>query len=721
MVLQCYDQPLFLRSTPLHTEAAGAAPFDTFGPFRVLHQIGAGTLGPVFRAYDPDQDRLVAVKLFQLDLSPERVHQLVDGLQRLIDADLAHPALSAPLAAGLVGVSAFLAQDFVAADSLDVVIREFGPMSVADAARVAGQLAGALDFAAGAGVYHGALHPRDVLLASDDARLTGLGVTQVLDRLGVPSAMRRPYTAPERLAGQSWDRRADVFSLGALLVEMLTGRRLTGTGAKGVEGLPDVSGGDPAALRLVFARALADRPGDRYQTAQAFADAVKGLAGPVGAMRPAGDVSLAPPDRLVPPRLPLDEPVASAVEMPLPGDVPLDREVEPVWEVALAPVPPAPSGLDPSLDRGADTAAAPPSGDWELRGPSPLPLDVPSATAPVRPAPSVAPAPVDRLPRPAAPAPRADPAPGATHSAVWPLTLALTVGLIVGVAIGFFIFAQGGVLESEAGLASSEVARGAEAASAARPPGQPVDPALPPGASAAPQAVPTPPGASVSAAPPPSVELPVPPPSGVSPASAAPPAAAFAPADALPAPAQPTARLAPDAARAAQRERSASLDAPKRAPVIGGRLLVRTSPAGARVLLDGQDVGVTPLTVRSLPFGTHTLRVTREGYESESRRVIISTAQPAPSLIVDLERARSGAAVAGPDSRFTASLAVESRPPGASVYLDGRRIGTTPLVLESAPTGSHALRLELDGYRRWTSSVRVAAGERNRVTASLEQ
>jgi len=127
------------------------------------------------------------------------------------------------------------------------------------------------------------------------------------------------------------------------------------------------------------------------------------------------------------------------------------------------------------------------------------------------------------------------------------------------------------------------------------------------------------------------------------------------------------------------------------------------------------------LTVRSLPFGTHTLRVTREGYESESRRVIISTAQPAPSLIVDLERARSGAAVAGPDSRFTASLAVESRPPGASVYLDGRRIGTTPLVLESAPTGSHALRLELDGYRRWTSSVRVAAGERNRVTASLEQ
>ena len=47
----------FQRSTPLHTEAAGAAPFDAFGPFRVLHQIGTGMLGQVFRAYDPDQDR----------------------------------------------------------------------------------------------------------------------------------------------------------------------------------------------------------------------------------------------------------------------------------------------------------------------------------------------------------------------------------------------------------------------------------------------------------------------------------------------------------------------------------------------------------------------------------------------------------------------------------------------------------------------------------------
>ena len=57
-------------AVPLHTEAAGTAPPDAFGRFRVLHQVGAGTLGPVFRAYDSERSRLVAVKLFQLDVPP---------------------------------------------------------------------------------------------------------------------------------------------------------------------------------------------------------------------------------------------------------------------------------------------------------------------------------------------------------------------------------------------------------------------------------------------------------------------------------------------------------------------------------------------------------------------------------------------------------------------------------------------------------------------------
>ena len=107
-----------------------------------------GRWDPSFARTMPERDRLVAVKLFTLDLPPERVHQLVAEFERLIAADLTHPALAAPLATGIHGVSAYLAQEFVAADSLDLVIREYGAAPAVDALRVAAQLAGALDFAA---------------------------------------------------------------------------------------------------------------------------------------------------------------------------------------------------------------------------------------------------------------------------------------------------------------------------------------------------------------------------------------------------------------------------------------------------------------------------------------------------------------------------------------------------------------------------------------------
>src|ERR1051325_11591964 len=100
--------PPSLRSPSLHTDAAGSSP-DAFGPFRVLHQIGAGTLGPVFRAFDPETDRLVAVKRFLLDVPPERVHRLVAEFDQLIAAGLDHSGLAAPVASGRIEASAYLA------------------------------------------------------------------------------------------------------------------------------------------------------------------------------------------------------------------------------------------------------------------------------------------------------------------------------------------------------------------------------------------------------------------------------------------------------------------------------------------------------------------------------------------------------------------------------------------------------------------------------------
>ena len=159
-------------------------------------------------------------------------------------------------------------------------------------------------------------------------------------------------------------------------------------------------------------------------------------------------------------------------------------------------------------------------------------------------------------------------------------------------------------------------------------------------------------------------------------------------------------------------------------------LLVRSTPAGAQVLIDGRDRGRTPAAIRGLAAGTHRLRVVRDGYVTEDRSITIAAGRPSPGVNISLERSPVATASAGPgsaaqpkavDDTIVGSLNVESRPADAQVFLDGTLVGTTPFVSDRIPAGSHAIRLERDGYRRWVASVWIVSGERSRVTASLEQ
>jgi hypothetical protein len=113
-----------LRSCVLTRDDPSAfAPPSAFGPFRVLHQIGVGALGPVFRTYEPTRDRLVAVKVFRLDITPEQAQALAAELARAAEAGLFHPSIVEPLAAGVEGTVAYRAEEYVAAESLDVAMR----------------------------------------------------------------------------------------------------------------------------------------------------------------------------------------------------------------------------------------------------------------------------------------------------------------------------------------------------------------------------------------------------------------------------------------------------------------------------------------------------------------------------------------------------------------------------------------------------------------------
>ncbi len=546
-----------------YDDAEFSAP-PTFGPFRVLHQIGSGTLGPVFRAVDDRHARLVTVKVLRLDLVPEAAARVSETLQRLV----AHPA-SAPVVrvvgVGQHGATPYLVYEHLPGESLDLWLRRHGALTPADATPLVTGLADAVAAAWETGVGFGSLHPRDVLIEGGRvAGVTGAGVASALEREGLRPTLRRPYAAPERVAGLPCADPVDVYAAAVLIAEVLTGRRPASV-ADAVAGLS----ADWASVGAVLTDALAEVPAGR-PTAAAFAAAVRQACGVSGTVRlPEAEAPQVP---TVADRVAAVQPVAVGAAGPVAshaGDVRLPRT-------------PAPSRLP--------AVGAARHGNF-------LPVDRPDA---------------GRL------------------SWAW-----VPVVLCIGIACGYWwrgaAPATGSVTSLSAPAPATDVAV--------------VDPG-------APEPVPPPPAEA------PAVEGPV---------------------------------------------------APAR-----GRLLVRSEPAGARIVIGGRARGTTPAAIRDLPFGTYNVAVSRQGYQSQVRRVTVSRAVPSREITLSLRPATPAG------DRGTGAIYVDSRPTGAQVSLDGRILGTTPMRIPELAPGSYALRLEKAGHKTLTTAVAVRAGQQVPVRVSLE-
>jgi serine/threonine-protein kinase len=709
----CYDPRTAEEYGSLTSDGSipGAIP-EGFGPFRVLHQVGAGTLGQVFRAHDPAEGRLVAVKAFRLDLIPEKATEFATALNELAGRSLDHPSIAAPVGAGVQGTTPWLAQAYIPAESLDAALRQYGPPPLGDALAIVTALAGALDYAAAAGVLHGALHPRDVLVAPDDTRIVDLGVAAALESVGHRAPVRRPYTAPERIEGAPISRAADIFALGAIAFELITGQRVNGAGDQAAATLPEIRGANRESLVDTFAFALSPSPDERFATALGFAAALK---------RALGEASMhAMPVVSAPDAGALDLPggveAASDTDTRGPAEAPLsvsaparepEAEAPPMAESVNAPVetmasltpeplvPPKPKPRAPRAKASASRAShdgneepvlsAPPLRDTAAPPPAPL-EDV--EFRPAEPAGSPADeAPVARgvLPRP----PRVRPAVPQTSFQVVsrPLLIGIfVVGAMLGVAAGWMIFGHGDAAVPQQAAAPPSVP-------AAAPEPRPAAPAPAVGGTSEPAP------SSVESTPP-SVE------DGAAAEIAGPSAPGAA------------ARVDPSPARASR----ADPPRPRPAAPVRGQLTVRSNPSGARVELNGRSRGRTPLTVRDLPLGAITVRVTRDGFGPEQRRVTLTANRASQALDVPLARAAAARPAASrPAGEFVGSVFVETRPAGARVFIDGRDVGNSPVSVPELKAGSHVVRLEMPGYKRWTASVSVVAGERNRVAASLEE
>ena len=256
-----------------------------FPNWKVLGLLGRGGMGAVYHIHQPDLDREVAVKLLPIEAS--RDERQVERFRREARtlAKLKHPGIVALHEAGITPEGHFFfVMEYIDGHPLSDLIAQ-GRMDVPRAIDIVRQVCDALAYAHGQGVVHRDIKPSNILIdALGHAKVADFGLAHweraetegalSLSRTGM--FMGTPaYTAPEQARDAAHvDHRADLYSLGVLLYEMLTGEL-----PRGVFQPPSRKAGSDARLDNVVQRALQERPEDRYQAASDLKNDVSSVSG----------------------------------------------------------------------------------------------------------------------------------------------------------------------------------------------------------------------------------------------------------------------------------------------------------------------------------------------------------------------------------------------------------------------------------------------------------
>jgi predicted Ser/Thr protein kinase len=335
---------------------------ERLGRYELLEELGRGAMGVVYKGRDPQIDRLVAIKLMLAaeGLDPSNLQQWRERFLREARAAgrLAHPHIVTIHDVGEEQGRSFLVMEFIQGQTLESVLRAQRNLPLEEAVTIGEQVAGALDYAHRHGVVHRDIKPANILLTQEGivkvtdfgiARIAGAAFTKTGHVLGTPS-----YMSPEQISGLKVDGRSDIFSLGAVLYELLSGEKaFHGETISTV--MYRIIHEDPTPLRRLNAafphavdaclkKALAKDPARRYARADDLARDLRGVIEPKAMSRPPAPTVTA--TRVAAPRAP--------------SPLPAPRRASPWWWLGLGGVAAAGLALALGLWLRPSRAPAPP-------------------------------------------------------------------------------------------------------------------------------------------------------------------------------------------------------------------------------------------------------------------------------------------------------------------------------------------------------------------------
>jgi serine/threonine-protein kinase len=274
----------------------GAGRRSSIGRYQIIEELGEGSMGQVYKAIDPKINRTLAVKTIRLsdDFEEDVIQEIKERFSREAEivGKLSHPAIGTVYDFGEDGELTYMAMEFVEGISIEQHTSKGSLLPFRKTLEVIADVAEALDFAHKADVIHRDIKPANImLLENGKVKVTDFGIAKAISSsrtktgviLGTPN-----YMSPEQIMGQKVDLRSDIFSLGILFFQLLTGE-LPFKG-ENLSGLlyqitqvkhPSVQTYDPKIPQIcdqILDKALAKKPSDRFKSAAEMERVIRLLA-----------------------------------------------------------------------------------------------------------------------------------------------------------------------------------------------------------------------------------------------------------------------------------------------------------------------------------------------------------------------------------------------------------------------------------------------------------